>query len=222
MTIALSEISYNCDVRTLYEIDLGEGHKISLCDFVYEPAEDSWLILELMKDSLNRQEETLATCIDVGTGTGIQGITCLLSMKVAYAVLTDVSPCALKCARLNIAKNRLEHQADLVQCNRLDCVRKGDVAVYNLPYLPVTDEWAGLEGLQWSGGREEAIAFIYDTTSKGFKIIGLTFSSLAGNDAELRQEFERKGYKLYATRRMHVFFEDIIAMVFQRKEENED
>ena len=215
----MRKIGYSCSVTSLYEIELDKGYKISVCSLVYEPAEDSWLILELIRDRLDRQRGGLAICVDVGTGTGVQGIACLASTKVAYAILIDISPCALECAKSNIIKNKLEHQVDLAQCNRLDCVRRGDVAVYNLPYLPVSDDWAGLEGLQWGGGRGEAIAFILDAARKSFRIIGLTFSSLAGDYSELKRELKERGYELYAMRKLHVFFEDIMAMVFHRKGE---
>ena len=68
---------------------------------VYEPAEDSELLMENLVDVKNK------VVLDVGTGTGIQAINAVKKgAKIVVGV--DINPYAIEIARENALLNNLE------------------------------------------------------------------------------------------------------------------
>ncbi len=73
--------------------------------------------------------------VDVGTGSGVIGITLKKEFPNATVVLTDISPEALKVARVNAERHRCE--VLLVATDLLSGIKgKYDLIVSNPPYLP--------------------------------------------------------------------------------------
>lgn len=73
--------------------------------------------------------------LDVGTGTGIQGITAAIS-GAASVVCTDISPHAICNARQNVDHYQLGHMVELVQGDLFDTVQgEFDLIVFMLPYF---------------------------------------------------------------------------------------
>lgn len=84
-----------------------------------------------------------ATALDIGTGSGIIGITLALEKPAARISATDISPDALALAEENAKKNDAAvtfFQADLWPAND----ERYDRIVANLPYIPA-GELAGLQ-----------------------------------------------------------------------------
>lgn len=77
---------------------------------------------------------------DIGTGSGILGVTLALEVRGAVVVATDVSPDALTIARGNAAAHDVASRIAFVETSYLDGVEhRFDVVVSNPPYV------AGLE-----------------------------------------------------------------------------
>jgi methylase of polypeptide subunit release factors len=72
--------------------------------------------------------------LDMGTGSGVAAI--LAARCGADVVAVDVSPEAVRCARINVLLNRLERHVDIRQGDLFDCVagERFDLVFFNPPY----------------------------------------------------------------------------------------
>jgi release factor glutamine methyltransferase len=115
------------------------GVLINRCKGVYEPAEDTFLLM----DSIECGQDVL----EIGTGTGIISIYC--AIKGSRCTATDINDKALECARSNAGLNGVKVEfthSDLFQNIR----GKYDTIIFNPPYLPTDDNIE--ESEQWDGG----------------------------------------------------------------------
>ena len=142
MTRRIGRLGYSCATRRRYSMVV-EGKAIEICEDVYEPAEDTWMLYRLIEALRKRY----TVCIDVGTGTGV--LAAVLKKLCSYVVAVDVSPCAVTCS-----SKIIDERIDLVQCDTVTCIR-GDAAtliVFNAPYLP--GQPGSIAELGWHGGAE--------------------------------------------------------------------
>jgi release factor glutamine methyltransferase len=81
--------------------------------------------------------------LDVGTGSGIGAI--FAARRGAQVVASDISPHAVRCARINALLNGLEARIDVRQGDLFETVRgeRFDLVLCNPPYFPGTprDDW---------------------------------------------------------------------------------
>lgn len=120
---------------------------------VYDPAEDSFLLLEHMHITSGDK------VLELGTGCGLIALSC--AQRGAHVVCTDINPFAVEAARLNIERNRhllkgpVEVRAgDLFSV--LDTAERFDVIVFNPPYLPTStkDRVGGWLDVATDGGHD--------------------------------------------------------------------
>ncbi|CAI1826770.1 hypothetical protein SEUBUCD646_0B02650 [Saccharomyces eubayanus] len=119
------------------------------CDYdkVYEPAEDSFLLLDCLEKEqgfLNeRFNNRLAVVCEIGSGSGVV-TTFIMQNKIlpqerSIHLAVDVNPWALEAtldtAKLNSCKNSF---LDVVQSDLNACLRNNqiDVLIFNPPYVP--------------------------------------------------------------------------------------
>jgi release factor glutamine methyltransferase len=103
-----------------------EGVQIRNCDGVYAPREDSFLLSEAVK------KYAKGKTLDLGCGTGIQGITA--AKEGCEVTFADRNEMALECARNNCALNGMEGHflhTDLFS----DVEGKFDTIIFNPPYV---------------------------------------------------------------------------------------
>jgi release factor glutamine methyltransferase len=166
-------------------------------DGVYFPREDSYLLAEVVK-SLARGK-----VLDLGTGSGIQGITAAL--KGCDVTFADIDPKAVAAAKQNAKGNGVTGRfvvSDLFA--RVE--GRFDTIVFNPPYLPSSKKIvASLDG--GIKGRE-----LIDRFLEGYKghlepngVALLLESSLNGYEKEVRV-----GAKVI--KRAHYFFEDLVVL----------
>lgn len=123
---------------------------------VYDPAEDSFLLLESLSITSNE------SVLELGTGCGLIALAC--AWQGAQVICTDINPYAVQLTRRNIERNRhllkgtIEaRQGDLFSVLRND--ERFSKIVFNPPYLPTKnnekiDTWfdvatdGGLTGLK--------------------------------------------------------------------------
>lgn len=121
---------------------------IESCDGVYTPAQDSYLLAEVLQEEVRKGDRV----VDVGTGSGILAV---LSAKLgAVVTATDLNVKALKCALRNARRNKVS--INVVRCDLLSGIKACfDLVVFNPPYLP---EFKGEPRdeltLAWSGGKQ--------------------------------------------------------------------
>lgn len=117
-------------------------------DGVYEPHEDSYLLLDALQD----EELDGKRVCDVGTGTGI--LAAAAARKGAAVTAVDINPDALENARVNLEQAGIE-TVELVRSDLFTDVSGAfDVIVCNPPYVPGEAELGTREERAWQGGEK--------------------------------------------------------------------
>lgn len=120
-----------------------------ICEEVYEPVEDTFLIAENL--SVTHGEKIL----DMGTGCGILAV--IAAEKASRVVAVDVNPHAVNCAKKNADLNGVGTKVEVCQGNLFSSVKGNewfDLILFNAPYLPV-ERYEGKSWIEkaWSGGK---------------------------------------------------------------------
>jgi release factor glutamine methyltransferase len=115
------------------------GRTFQITDDVLDPRGDTeTLIAEALKYPVQR-------ILDLGTGSGILGITLAAERLDAFVVMTDISKAALVVAKSNAKRHRVEDRIEFIQSDWFDSVNgKFDLIISNPPYIG-ENELAGLE-----------------------------------------------------------------------------
>ena len=157
-------------------------HKIHLAADVYEPAEDSYLLIDAALSEIAGSNRLLHI-IEIGTGSGIVTAAMMQDAPEHRYAATDISPRAVACAKAN--------RVPVVRADLFSGIGgQFDLIVFNPPYLPTApDERVdGWLDRAWNGGDDgravinrflgQAPAFLADGGS-----ILLLLSSLTGIEA---------------------------------------
>ncbi|EEB19083.1 N5-glutamine methyltransferase MTQ2, putative [Pediculus humanus corporis] len=124
-------------------------------DYVYEPAEDTFLLLDALEKDLDYIiSKKPATILEIGSGSGtiITALSTLL--KSSYHLAIDINKYACSVTMQNSHYNKVivdVINTDLTSCLKLNCI---DVIIFNPPYVvtpndeiykedPLTKSWAG-------------------------------------------------------------------------------
>lgn len=107
---------------------------------VYEPAEDSFLLLdslELEKPFINDRFKC-PVVVEVGTGSGIVATFISRSITNGLLLTTDLNPHACASALHTSALNGGSHFFESLQCDLTSALKPGlvDILVFNPPYVP--------------------------------------------------------------------------------------
>jgi len=115
------------------------GRTFQITDDVLDPRGDTeTLIAEALKYPVQR-------ILDLGTGSGILGITLAAERLDAFVLMTDISKAALVVAKSNAKRHRVEDRIEIIQSDWFDSVNgKFDLIISNPPYIG-ENELAGLE-----------------------------------------------------------------------------
>jgi HemK-related putative methylase len=165
--------------------------RIERCQGVYEPEDDSYLLMGI--------EEIRGSLLEIGCGTGIVGLS--YAEQGLNVTITDLSENAVKCSRKNALNNGVE--VKVVRTNLFDGIKgRFDYCIFNPPYLPVDPPDNGW----WTGGtrgNEMTISFL-----RAFKqFAGVAFyieSSLSSVPREMFGEL-----KFEEIRKINYDFEDL-------------
>jgi release factor glutamine methyltransferase len=154
-------------------------HKIHLAADVYEPAEDSYLLIDAARGEIAGSDRRLRI-IEIGTGSGIVTAAMMRDAPEHRYAATDISPHAVACAKAN--------RVPVVRADLFRGIRgRFDLIVFNSPYLPTAPDGRvdGWLDYAWNGGDNgrpvidrflgQASAFLADRGS-----ILLLLSSLTG------------------------------------------
>lgn len=118
--------------------------KITDPEKVYDPAEDSFLLLDLfeeLRDYFKRKEFGHKTplVVEIGTGSGI--VSTFINEYVlpnGYFIATDINPYSCASALQTNKANTTSFNLDAVRCDLLSAIQDHliDVLVFNPPYVP--------------------------------------------------------------------------------------
>jgi len=114
---------------------------------VYEPAEDSFLFAEYLR------EESVGTVLDVGTGCGILGI--ILASKKCDVIAIDINPYAIHCSKYNSKHNKVSKYISFLRSDLLTSIKQTatfDLIMFNAPYLPCPLSKKSWIERSWNGG----------------------------------------------------------------------
>lgn len=101
--------------------------EFELLDDVYDPGEDSYLLVEAALKEVKPDDRVL----EVGTGSGV--VSLFVKDIATKVVATDISPIACRNARLNgVPVIRADLHSGI--CSRFDLI------IFNPPYLPTVPE----------------------------------------------------------------------------------
>ncbi len=183
--------------------------EFELLDDVYDPGEDSYLLLEAALKEVTPGDRVL----EVGTGSGV--VSFFVKDVAPDVVATDISPIACRNARLNgVQAVRADLYAGI--CGRFDLV------IFNPPYLPTVPEeqlgsWLNRAFDGGLTGRREIQRFVKDINrilAPGGRILTV-ISSLTGID-ETEALFKDKGFHMTTEATEKVPFEKLVVLRFTR------
>ncbi|XP_036396012.1 methyltransferase N6AMT1 isoform X2 [Megalops cyprinoides] len=127
---------------------------------VYEPAEDSFLLIDALEQDANRLRLIRPSlCLEVGSGSGV--VSAFLASVIgpeAFYLCTDVNPAAAQCTLETSSCNAVSLQpvvTDLVDALLPRLCGKVEVLLFNPPYVVTPSEEVGGSGIEaaWAGGR---------------------------------------------------------------------
>jgi release factor glutamine methyltransferase len=159
------------------------GIKLCINDEVYEPAEDTELLLSIVK--IKKGEKV----VEIGSGSGILSI---ISAKMGGKVYSiDINPFASLATLCSSKLNNLD--IDVINCDMLTCLRNitFDVGIFNPPYLPFEeyDDWIKYS---WSGGKSGSEVLVNFINTISARRLYILYSSLSNEDEILEAIRKRK------------------------------
>lgn len=114
--------------------------RIDVCRNVYDPSDDTFLILE--------KATPHGDILEIGSGSGI--ISVFFALKGHSVTAVDINPEAVKCTIHNADLNGISVKA--VAGDLFKGMDRFDTVIFNPPYLPTDDDFVGNE--QWNGGSD--------------------------------------------------------------------
>ncbi len=193
------------------DVRLDESIRIEVLPEVYEPSDDSYLLLKHVEVSPGE------SMLEMGCGCGLVALHC--ARAGASVTAADLSPSAVECTRKNAAMNSL--RMSVVQSDLFERVPGTfDVIAFNPPYLPGETRSTSWIERSWAGGEEgsEVAAAFLAEAWKHLAPGGRTymiFSSFGGLMSIRRAAKDRYDWEMLEE--MHMFFESIYAYRLRRR-----
>jgi len=180
--------------------------KLFVLPEVYPPSDDSFLLAK------NVKVKEKASVLDLGTGSGIQGINAAMQ-DAEKVVSTDINENALLNAQKNAKALGFEKVFEFRKGNLFDCLKKEerfDVIVFNPPYV-ISEEkkYADLDGgIKGRNILDEFLKSFAVHLEKDGKCFFLQ-SSLNGEE-ESTELLEEQGFETKVVARKKLFFEELL------------
>lgn len=190
-----------------------------MTDTVYIPQDDSFLLAEQVK------KYAKGTCLDMGCGSGIQGIQALENKSVIEVTFVDINPQAIKYVKNEVLSNETVYKENIkyIVSDLYDKIKeKFDTIIFNPPYLP-EDEFDS-EVLITTGGKYgwELIEKFLKESKHHLNINGqilLLFSSLT-DKGKVDDIIKKLNYTKNQIAKVDLFMEQLY--IYQLKLNNEN
>ncbi|WP_423792971.1 HemK2/MTQ2 family protein methyltransferase [Methanocaldococcus indicus] len=179
---------------------------------VYEPAEDTYLLIRALKKLDVKDKDVL----EMGTGTGIVAIE--LAKRGANVLAADINPKAVELAKKNA--NIENVNIEVIKSDLFENInKKFDIIVFNPPYLPTVEEDKIDSYLNYAfdGGKDgrEILDRFIDEVKNYLKENGrvvIVQSSLTNLNKTL-ERFERLGFKTKILEKEKIPFEELYVIL---------
>jgi len=188
------------------------GLRIEVCKNVYDPREDSYMLAEAV------ERFAFGKVLDLGTGTGIQGITA--AKKGCPVVFADISEAAIRCARKNAYLNSVKSELEFVQSEMFSKISGTfDTIIFNPPYLPeeeAVDRYSSLENTNLFGGadgRRLIDRFLLEYN----KFLNANGIALLVESSFNNYENDVKMHGAEIVQKSHYSFEDIVVLLLRKR-----
>ncbi len=186
---------------------------------VYVPSDDSFLLeKEILKKDLRKK-----TCLDLGTGSGIQAIA-MLKAGAKIVVCADINKEALKNAKENIVKYLLQKgtqnigQIFFIRTDLFKNLKdwKFDFIAFNAPYVPSEKiKWVDLDG--GKKGREITDKFITQFPGQLlFRGEVLLLISSLNAPQEIISILKKKDFLAKVVAKKKLFFEELMVLKIKK------
>lgn len=111
-------------------------------EHVYEPAEDSFLLLDALEDDLEYIENELkpSVCLEIGPGSGIIITALSKRLRNSLCLACDINPYACRATKRTATRN--DTNVECVQGSLVDAFKMNtvDLLIFNPPYVVTADE----------------------------------------------------------------------------------
>jgi release factor glutamine methyltransferase len=197
----------------MVEIEYGKARiQLGDTDLVYEPAEDSFLLV----DAALKEAKPGMCILEIGTGSGFVSAVLLANLKDIFLVATEINPHAARCAKTNAV--------EVIRTNLFKGLKlrspetRFDLILFNPPYLPTSKEekvpgWLNYAFDGGISGRDTLDRFlgeVKDYLNPGGEILVL-ISSITGLD-EVKEKTEKIGFAVDVVARKKVSFEELMVV----------
>ncbi len=178
-----------------------EGLKIKSCKGIYEPREDSYMLANAVK------EHAFGKVLDLGTGSGIQGI--VAALDGCEVTFSDINPNSLECAKENAVLNKVT--GNFVLSDMFGGIDGGfNTIIFNPPYL-LSGERRHLDLDGGKNGRELIDRFLNSYKKHVLEdhivlLLESSFNNYENDVGRLNARVASKG---------HYFFEDLVVLLFR-------
>lgn len=190
-----------------------------MSDTVYIPEEDSFLLAGCVK------RYAKGRVLDLGCGSGIQGITALNNKNVIEVTFSDINPKALKYAKdgLTEENNSKSKKTNFIHSDLFNNIKESyDTIIFNPPYLP--DDELDEEKLITTGGKHgyELTETFLEQAKSHLNIDGqilLLFSSLS-DKGKIDNIIKSLDYNKFQIGKESVFMEQLYVYQIKIKTNN--
>ena len=183
-----------------------ESLKLLTKNDVYDPLEDSFLLARAV------EEYAFGKTIDIGTGSGIQGM--VAAKKGCDVTFVDIDPDALECARANASENGVI--GNFIQSDLFESVaEKYNTVIFNPPYLPSQRVGSRKNlDLALDGGRDGREVIERFLSQYGEHVLeDHTILMVESSLNKYERDLKRLGAETVGI--VHNFFEDLVVLKFK-------
>lgn len=186
-------------------------------DTVYIPEEDSFLLAGCVK------RYAKGKVLDMGCGSGIQGITALENKNVIEVTFSDINPNALEYTKHAEKNNSKSKKLRFIHSNLFENIKESyDTIIFNPPYLP--EDELDKEVLITTGGKNgyELIEIFLKEAKTHLFIDGqilLLFSSLS-KKGEVDAILKKSNYIKFQIGKKNLFMEQLYVYQIKTKTDN--
>lgn len=186
---------------------MSESFDFDVLDGVYEPAADTYLLLDAIAIS------STDSVLDAGCGAGLASL--VAATKAKRVVSIDISFLAVRNTSENLRRNGLDQKTSVIQSDLflgLSHEVKFSMIMFNPPYLPADEMKTGMDHALIGGeeGSELTVRFVQEAASHIVDSgrLYVVVSSLENTDAIVKT-FNENNFQVEQVNETALFFEKI-------------